>query len=241
MFAFRPWKIIVCVLVAAVGTIMISQSHPDENIPLPNGIDHILYASSSLQQGMDEIEVLLGVRPVPGGRHPQYGTHNALLSLGPGVYLEVIARDPDLPAPERGALIDIPQGENSRLFTFAFRAENIQQTADALRGSGIELGPIESGNRIRPDGSKISWQLTDPYAMPLDGAVPFLIDWGTTPHPSLAVPVAGELVELIIEYPQPDSVRAALSALGADVKVVGGNQVRIFAIIQTETGQKTLD
>jgi hypothetical protein len=233
-------KLFFWALLAAISTTMISPTYPNETTPLPNGIDHVLYASSSLQLGMDEIEALLGVRPVPGGRHPQYGTHNALLSLGPGVYLEVIARDPDLPAPERGPLFDIPQDEKSRLFTWVFRAANIEQSAAALRGVGIELGPVESGNRIRPDGSQISWQLTDPYAMPLDGAVPFLIDWGTTAHPSISAPFGGELVELIIEHPQPDSVRDALSVLGADVEVVGGAQFRISAKIQTQDGLVTL-
>jgi len=241
MFDFTPSKFAGWAICAAVGTIMISPIHSDENSPLPNGIDHILYASPSLQQGMDDIEALLGVRPVPGGRHPQYGTHNALLSLGPGVYLEVIARDPDLPAPEQGALFDIPQNASSRLITWVFRAGNVQQLADATHNAGIELGPIESGKRIRPDGSEISWQLTDPYSMPLDGAVPFLIDWGSTAHPSFAVPAGGELVELVIEHPQPDKVRQGLSVLGADPMVVFGDQFRLSAKIRTESGLKTLE
>ena len=31
----------------------------------------------------------------PGGRHARFGTHNRLLGLGPDLYLEVIAPDPD--------------------------------------------------------------------------------------------------------------------------------------------------
>ena len=87
---------------------------------MANGIDHLLYASASLEQGMDEIESLLGVRPVRGGRHPQYGTHNALLSLGTGTYLEVIARDPDLATPRRGFWVDVVPGAKSRLMTWVF-------------------------------------------------------------------------------------------------------------------------
>ena len=41
----------------------------------PTGIDHLVYACANLEHGMDEIEALLGVRPVRGGHHPQYGTH----------------------------------------------------------------------------------------------------------------------------------------------------------------------
>ena len=39
-------------------------------------------------------EGALGATPAPGGHHPLMGTHNQLLSLGPGEYLEVIAIDP---------------------------------------------------------------------------------------------------------------------------------------------------
>lgn len=204
------------------------------------GIDHLVYASSSLQLGMDEIEELLGVRPVQGGHHPQYGTHNALLSLGAGTYLEIIARDPDLPLPERGALVDIPDGGESRLVTWVFRAPDIHQSSEALKSLGIDPGPVESGSRRKPEGSMISWELTDPYALPLDGAVPFLINWGRTVHPSEAAPSGGRLVELVIEHPDADRVRSAMSALGANVRVIVGDQYRISATVETQNGSVTI-
>jgi len=203
---------------------------------MPIDIDHLLYASANLERGMDEIESLLGVRPIRGGRHTQYGTHNALVSLGPGKYLEVIARDPQIPAPQRGALIDIPSEAQSRLITWVLRTSDIQESATAAKTAGIKLGDIESGKRTRPDGSEITWQLTDPFAMPMDGAIPFLINWGATVHPSTVVPSGGRLVELVIEHPEPSRVRSALSALGAEIKVAKSDEFRLSANIATNNG-----
>lgn len=185
---------------------------------------------------MNEVEALLGVRPVPGGHHPPYGTHNALLSLGPGVYLEIITRDPALPAPGRGALVEISPGGDSRLITWALRVEDIRESAAAADDADMRLGRIESGSRTRTDGSEIAWQSTDPYAMPMSGAIPLLISWGNTAHPSAAVPVGGRLVELVIEHPEADRVRRALSSLGAEVPVVDSDAFGLCAKIETRNG-----
>ena len=224
---------LVWVMLAAL---TVAQGQADENTMLPSGIDHLIYAVSDLERGMDEIEELLGVRPVIGGRHPRYGTHNALLSLGPDTYLEIIARDPSLPAPGQGALVDFSPNESSRLITWVYRPNNIEAASAAAHDAQIGLGPIETGSRERPDGSLLSWRLTDPYAMPLSGAIPFLIHWGNTPHPSGAVPSGGRLVELAIEHPQAESIEEAMTVLGADVTVISADEFRLSATIETENG-----
>ncbi len=213
---------------------------PSSPADLPRCVDHLIYATPELEIGMAEIEELLGVRPVFGGRHPDYGTHNALLSLGPTTYLEIVAPDPDTALPERGRLIGVSESQQSRLATWVLRSESIRETVDLAVAAGIDLGSVESGSRQTPDGTLLSWQLSDPYAMPFDGALPFLIDWGTTCHPGSSAPRAGELVGLSIEHPNPESVRSALLHLDVDIEVRRARAFALTALIETSQGMKTL-
>ena len=199
-------------------------------------IDHIVYAVPDLESGMTDIETLLGVRPVPGGRHPDFGTHNALLSLGPATYLEIIAPDPSLAVPDQGRAFGITDDQAPGILTWALRVEAIQSLADKARIAGIELGPIEAGSRQKPDGSVLSWQLSSPTAMLLDGAIPFLISWGDTPHPATTAPGGGELVEFRIEHPEADKVREALTVLGVDITVTEADKCMLIAGIKTRRG-----
>lgn len=203
-------------------------------------VDHIVYATADLERGMDEIARLSGVRPVPGGRHPDFGTHNALLSLGPSTYLEVIARDPDLPMPGQGALTDLLNDQVSRLKTWVLRTDDIARLASIANSAGIAIGSVRSGSRQTLDGSTLTWQLTDPYAMPMGGAIPFLISWSDTTHPATVAPRGGELISLTIEHPDVDRVRESMSVLGVDVEVLLAEEFSLVARIQTNDGVKIL-
>lgn len=213
---------------------------PLSNSLLPRKIDHLVYASPTLEQGMDAIEASLGVRPIPGGRHPQFGTHNALVSLGPDTYLEVIARDPGLPAPERGRLVDLSDGQVPRLVTWVLRVDDLAAIAQGPARAASGIGRIEGGSREQTDGTVIEWQLTDPYAMPMNGAIPFLINWGNTTHPAKMKPRAGVLIGLRIEHPDPCRVRAALKTLNTTADVVETDDFRLIAQIRTRDGVKIL-
>jgi hypothetical protein len=189
---------------------------------------------------MDDVEALLGIRPVLGGRHPAFGTHNALLSLGTATYLEIIAPDPDLPRPDAGRPFFLDDLEESKLASWALQTDSIEQAAASARAVAVELGEIQSGRREKTDGTVLSWRLTDPTALPLQGCVPFLIYWGQTPHPAASAPPAGELVELRVEHPEVSKLREAFHALEIEMLVSPAATARLSATIRTARGEVIL-
>ena len=67
----------------------------------PSQIDHLTVTAPSLAAGSAFVQEVLGVAPQAGGEHPRMGTHNLLLRLGDSLFLEVIAANPQVPAPDR--------------------------------------------------------------------------------------------------------------------------------------------
>jgi len=204
-------------------------------------VDHLIVAAAALAQGCDWVESGLGVRPQPGGRHDNMGTHNALLRIGPRRYLEVIAIDPEAPAPTRERWFDLDEprmramlAEGPRLVHFVARTDDI----DAQRAkSAVELGNVTSVSR-----GDMRWRMTIPADghLPGRGLVPTLIEWPPgARHPAEMLPELGlSIVALAGEHPDPAPIRAALArlALDEDVKVTFGQSPRLAAMIRTPRG-----
>jgi hypothetical protein len=191
---------------------------------------------------MDQAAVALGVRPALGGRHPQWGTWNALLSLGDGVYLEWVAQDPAVARDGGGpaTVFGVDQVQVPRLMTWCARDEALERTAARARSEGIDLGPVLAGGRDRPDGSRVEWKVTDPRMDRTGGLLPFLIDWGTTPHPSGELPGGAKdgltLSALWIEHPDPDEIRRRLQSMGVEVPVRLAGAPALVANLSTPLG-----
>lgn len=114
---------------------------------MPDYIDHIIYTAPTLEEGIDRIESLLGTRPIPGGRHPDFGTHNALLSIGESTYLEVIAPDPQHASPARGTWLASYFSRPPRLATWVLRSTDIRSLRQTAIAHGIQLGDVQAGQR----------------------------------------------------------------------------------------------
>jgi hypothetical protein len=203
-------------------------------------VDHLLYATPDLDRGIAEIERLTGVHASAGGQHPGRGTRNALVSLGPNVYLEIIGPDPDQPPPPAPRVFGIDALQSSRLAAWCASGQDLERLHRDAANAGIALGAVGSGGRRRPDGTQLSWRFTDPGTMVADGIVPFFIDWGSSPHPSLTAAPGATLVELRAEHPDPERVRDMLRKLGLNLAVTKASRPALIAVLDSPRGRVEL-
>jgi hypothetical protein len=199
-------------------------------------VDHLVYATPDLDSTIEELERRLGVRALPGGRHLDRGTRNALIALGPKSYLEVIGPDLVQSAPTTPRWFGIDELAGPRLVAWAANATDLDKVVADGAIRGVPLGPITSGTRLRSDGIPLSWRFTDPTTVIEDGVIPFFIDWGSSPHPAAAAAGVTELIAFEAEHPNPHRVRGELLALGLELNVVYATRPAVVATIRTATG-----
>ena len=204
------------------------------------GVDHLVYAAPALGPAIADLERRLGVRATPGGQHPGEGTRNAIIPLGPAVYLEIVAPDPSQPSPPRPRWFGIDELRAPRLVTWAAKGTRLDELVVAARRIGLPIGPVRSGSRHRPDGTTLTWELTDPLTTVADGIVPFFIDWGTSPHPAGTGPRDIALVGLRAEHPDGDRIGARLLQLGVDLEVTVARGPALIATLETPRGRLEL-
>ena len=145
-----------------------------------SGIDHIVILVDDLDAAIEQYENL-GFVVESGGRHPRF-THNALISIGDGSYIELIAFY-DLDGADAHRWFKYREA-NGGLIDYAVLTDNLQSEIDRLKSAGIEYKGPNEGARKRPDGEEIAWKT----ATPADGlaGLPFLIEDVT--HRDLRVP-----------------------------------------------------
>jgi len=91
-------------------------------------------------------------------------------------------------------------------------------------------------SRRASDGTLLTWRLTSFATDPSDRLVPFLIDWGTTPHPTTAALPTLHLHSLQAEHPDPIRIQMKLAALDIDLPVRSAQQPRLVVTLQGPDG-----
>jgi hypothetical protein len=203
-------------------------------------LDHLTVAALTIEQGVAHVQRALGVAVPFGGAHPLMGTHNHLMRLGDGIFLEIIAPDPAVtPQRTRWFSLDDPLMRASlksapRLIHWVARVPDL---ALALREIEADLGEAVPLTR-----DAHSWLISVPRngSMPFEGAFPTLIEWPAGPHPSTRMADLGcRLEQLSIVHPEGDRLSMALAPVMADDRVVveTGTAIQLRATIRTPNGQ----
>lgn len=200
--------------------------------------DHLAIAATSLDDGAATIEQALGVSLAPGGEHAAMGTHNRLLSLGPGEYLEVIAINRAAPAPGRPRWfgLDAFDGATRPQCWIARTDDMTSALANAPQGIGV---PISFARNA------YEWDMAVPDTglLPFDGLFPALIQWHSQAHPADALPDRGvRLRRLVITHPDAPALRAALDPLITDSRlaVTSGAEPALAVELDTPHGPRIL-
>ncbi len=207
----------------------------------PSGLDHLVLAVPDLPAAVDWFAEHTGVRPAAGGRHPGWGTANYLVGLGGSAYLEIIGPDPDvadLPAalPLHAGTVTAPT-----LVTWALRIFGMDDVVDRLRAGGYDPGEPAGMSRRTADGVLLAWSLTPDTILTTGGLVPFLIDWGTSPHPAKAPGLPQvDLLAFTAHSPQPVEVNRQLAALDVHWPVQSGPEPTLSALLRTPRGDVRL-
>jgi len=200
-------------------------------------IDHLVLAVANLEEAIETMDTLLGVRPAMGGRHPGWGTWNALVSLGGSSYLELIAPDPE----NRESSVSTPEifstPSAARMIGWFAKCRDLDAAREILVAKGACPGPVKDGSRALPDGRLLQWQLTDPETMVMDGIFPMLIDWQDSPHPSASAPTGCRLVEFSLVHPNASKVQDLMNSIGIDQVVQAGPSPAISATFETPVGR----
>ncbi len=203
-------------------------------------VDHLVYAAPSLDAGIEAMAERLGVTAAYGGKHTGIGTHNALLSLGHGVYLEIIAPDPDQPRPSGPLPFGLGELHEPGLVAWALAVTEIESRAESARDAGYDPGPVIAMARALPDGGELRWRLTLRRPAAGDGLVPFLIQWEPGPHPSASSPGGCTLTDLTAEHPRSVDISRMTSALGVELPLAEAARPALIATIEGPRGTVVL-
>lgn len=177
-------------------------------------LDHIAISGETRDAAAAHAAKTLGMELQPGGCHAHFGTHNRLLGLADGLYLEAIAIDPDAPNPGYPRWFDLDDfaGE-PRLSNWVCQTPDLDAVLRDLPEAGeivtLERGDLKWRMAVPPDGK-----------LPFDGCFPALIQWECADHPAQKLPVTGcRLEKLVVRHPEASRLQQRLAPYLDDARV----------------------
>jgi hypothetical protein len=179
-------------------------------------LDHLIVRGDVVRVG-ERIATALGVGPDDEGSHPGAGTRNRIFALQGDCALEVLGPDPAQEEPRAASVAS----EDGSLWWWAVRSEEPwDDLAARLRIGGFETTTPEAGERVRPNGERLTWETMDLVGHPFGRTLPFVIRWREGVPPSLGTASPRCVLRaFVLGHPDADGLRGALARLGVDAHV----------------------
>lgn len=179
-------------------------------------LDHLAVSGETLAEAQSYIEEALGVAMQGGGEHAVFHTHNKLIGLEDGLYLEAIAVNPAAPKPDRPRWFDLDQfSGRPRLSNWICRSDDLEHD--------ISLLPAGIGAPVQLKRGDLRWQMVVPDSgvLPFDNMCAALIQWQTKQHPAQTLtPTGCRLRRLVVSHPDGGELRAAMERTLIDDRIV---------------------
>ncbi len=198
-------------------------------------LDHIAVTGATLEEAAAHVEEALGVSLQSGGKHEKFGTHNRLLGLRDGLYLEAIAIDPGAPNPERTRWFDLDRFEGApRLTNWICRVPDIE--------ASLSVFPDGVGHPIDLTRGALRWRMAVPPngRLPFDNLFPALIEWQGDLHPARMLQDSGFRLSRLVVY-HPDAVELATFLGALEHVVFDTGPVALRAEFDTPHGPRVLE
>lgn len=184
-------------------------------------LSQVIYGVRDLAAAATAVEAL-GLTTIEGGHHPGLGTANRIVPLNRQYFelLGVVERTTAAANPYGQALIRRIAGGDC-LVRWSLRTDDIEGVAGRL---GL---PIESRQRLRPDGVRLSWRAAGLDLSLRESWLPFFMQWddphlypGTTPVQHAAGATGVAWLELATD--DPVRLKRWMGAADVPLRVVAG-------------------
>lgn len=198
-------------------------------------LDHLAVAGETLAEAVAHVEEALGVEMGPGGEHAHFGTHNQLIGLADGIYLEAIAANPaagELPYP-RWFDLDQLQGA-PRLGNWICRTDDMVAELARL--------DVDAGKVVHLTRGDLRWRMAVPDSgvLPFDNRFPALIQWDVAVTPAeILAPSGVALTRLEVAHPKIEDLAEHVGLIDPRVVFVVGDSA-LQATFETPHGQRVL-
>lgn len=199
-------------------------------------LDHLAVSAESRDAGRAHVEEALGLPMQSGGVHPRFGTHNHLMGLQDGLYLEAISIDPEAAPPDRPRWFDLDR------FAGKPRLTNWICAAADMRAA-CQQWP-EAGGAVDLERGDLRWQMAVPQTgqLPFDGMFPPLIAWQGSLHPKTMLKAQpARLSMLTVLHPEAEALAQRLGAIkGGAVRFETATEAGLAAEFDTPHGRRVL-